>query len=958
MPATSTALAPRRDEPNAAFVSDKLFANTPLEFSDPNFLLSPNYLSLPPSSDPATRDLIVTPYNADAFERALSECGITHEFPFLVKNLRQGFPIGIMPQLSKSIIMENGHGVDDHPKAQEYVDTEFAAGRISREYDTAEEVEAVLGGPFVCSPLIIATSIQGPGKPPKDRVCRHLSKADKASGFPSVNSFIKEEKTEGIPPTFPTAFDGPDFIARTIALAPPGTKACSFDLRAFHRTIPFRIDHGNPFGSASASSNSGQVGGAIKRIWTIRIQRRGVTGRFEDDFSKFKFVTCTLTFVEIFGLVLDLNAPWHDEKCGTSFEDIFVSIGFEWDIPNKRARLPEEKRLKYLARIDKALDGGKVSLRDLQSVHGTLIHVSFIFRNGSSRLPAISNSFASYPDEFATRFLTRTARESLEWWRPRIANPNISRSLALHPLLDIRLVADASTSWGLGGFIGDEWFAMRIMEKEKKEDDIRWLEAVALEIMLLFLVESGIANVRLHMLSDNQTAIGILRKAVVHPVFDTPRISGFSVPPDDHTFAADVATSALLSAFPDPPKSRRPKQGDAHVPSPLRPFVPAQMPALAWQTPYGTSFLGSRRYLPPSHMALARAAISNSLAKSSKSSYAAGLLRFTQYCDRNSIPESMRMPAEPFLLRCFLADSIGSHGLKSAKNWLNGIAHWHHVNVAIWYGKDPSVKHVLRAVDKDGKFIRPPRGPVSIEHMRCIRDNLDLTTPKGAAYWALSCAAFWGCRRLGELTILSNNAFDPAHDVSRSAHITRSSTAGRSVVTIHLPWTKTTGSAGGSLILTSTDDDLCPVCAFDNHIAVNHSPNEHTPLFAYRSDDGWIPPVKAPFLAFLCALFRTAKLDQVFGHSFRIGGSVFLLCSGVEPEIVMKIGGWSSTCFLIYWRKLETLIPAKHNMPALFSQTRRAVRVTHLRLCDTGVSAASEFREGTHRHDPRGHCRP
>ncbi|KAF7328051.1 hypothetical protein MKEN_00386200 [Mycena kentingensis (nom. inval.)] len=727
------ALAPRRDGPNAAFVSDNLFVNTPLQFSNPTFLLSPHYLSLPPSSDPATRDLIVTPYNADAFELALSECGITH-----------------------------------------------------------------------------------------DRLL--------------------------------------------------------------------------------------------------------------------------------------------------------------WSIPNKLARLPEEKRLKYLTRIDKALDGGKISLRDLQSVHGTLIHVSFIFRNGSSRLPAISNSFASYPDEFATRFLTKTARESLEWWRSRIANPNISRSLALHPLLDVRLVADASTSWGLGGFIGDEWFAMRIIEKEDKEEDIRWLEAVALEIMLLFLLERGIANMRLHMLSDNQTAIGVLRKgrcnrsdrlnrvaacfweicvyrnitvdftyiesarnpadshhcrpnpaqlASSHPLvppspslsqpfpslsppasLDMPRISGLSAPLDEATFAGRHCYIRSPLRIPETRPNRvDPSRATLTSPSPLRPFVPAQMRALAWQTPYGTSFLGSRRYLPPSHMALARAAISNSLAKSSKSSYAAGLLRFTQYCDRNSIPESMRMPAEPFLLCCFLADSIGSHGLKSAKNWLNGIAHWHHVNVAIWYGKDLSVKRVLRAVDKDGKFIRPPRGPVSIEHMRCIRDNLDLTTPKGAAYWALSCAAFWGCRRLGELTILSNNAFDPTHDVSRSARTTRSSTAGRSVITIHLPWTKTTGSAGGSLILTSTDDDLCPVRAFDNHMAVNHSPNECTPLFAYRSDNGWIPPVKAPFLAFLCALFRTVKLDQVFGHSFRIGGSVFLLCSGVEPEIVMKIGGWSSTCFLIYWRKLETLIP-------------------------------------------------
>ncbi|KAF7327363.1 hypothetical protein MKEN_00313900 [Mycena kentingensis (nom. inval.)] len=377
--------------------------------------------------------------------------------------------------------------------------------------------------------------------------------------------------------------------------------------------------------------------------------------------------------------------------------------------------------------------------------------------------------------------------------------------------------------------------------------------------------------------------------------FDSLRVSSLTPSTNPSTRASDIAVAAISRAFPQPGKARRPKAGNAHKPNSLRPFVPASMRILAWQTPFGEERLGSTDYLPAADMARVRAEIMNSLAENSRSAYGAGPLRFTQYCVRNDIPESARMPAEPFLLACFIADSIGQHGLKSALNWLNGLAFWHAMNFAPWHGKDPS-------------FRRPP-GPVSVDHLRCIRANLDISSPEGAATWALATSAFWGCRRLGELTLRCKSKFDPVHDVSRSASLSRTVAGGRKVISIHLPWTKTTGSRGGTLILTATGDDLCPVAALENHLRVNHSPNEHTPLFAFRTSSGWSPIVKFNFLAFVSGIFKTAKLDQVFGHSFRIGGSVHLLCSGVEPEIVMKIGGWTSTCFLIYWRKLETVIP-------------------------------------------------
>ncbi|KAJ7159705.1 hypothetical protein C8R46DRAFT_1287259 [Mycena filopes] len=411
------------------------------------------------------------------------------------------------------------------------------------------------------------------------------------------------------------------------------------------------------------------------------------------------------------------------------------------------------------------------------------------------------------------------------------------------------------------------------------------------------------------------------------PHFETLHVSSTSQNHDNSGFASDISAAASAIAFPKPGKARRPRQGEVHRPSALRPLVPARLRSLAWQTPHGIAAMGSRRYLPPKDLAMVKASICRALAPSSQSNYGAGPLRFTQYCDKNEIPENLRMPAEPLLLCCFLVDSIGSSGLKCAQNWLNGISYWHTLNDAPWHGNDTSVKKILRTISKDYEHTRPLRGsleftarrnpgthpyylrgPISVEHMRCIRTNLDLASPRGAAFWALACAAFWGCRRLGELTLPSSLGFDRIYHASRSSHLARSRAGGLDVVSIHLPWTKTTGRKGGSLILTATNDDLCPVWAVENHLRINHSPDADTPLFAFRDGAKWTPVVKTHFMALIANLFRAAKLDQVFGHSFRIGGSAFLLCCGVEPEVVMKIGGWTSTCFLIYWRKLESVM--------------------------------------------------
>ncbi|KAJ7648572.1 putative tyrosine recombinase [Mycena polygramma] len=391
------------------------------------------------------------------------------------------------------------------------------------------------------------------------------------------------------------------------------------------------------------------------------------------------------------------------------------------------------------------------------------------------------------------------------------------------------------------------------------------------------------------------------------------RVSSSSRAPDPAASLADIRKAAALSL---PYKAaRQARAANALEPSEFRPHVPADRRLLLWTSPHSMLAHDAMRKagLPLELQVRIFEGLLRAHEPETRETYGAGLLRYSQFCDRKLIGESARMPADRFLLAAFVADAIGTCSGKCIRNWLCGLRLWHVYNDAPWHGDDGWLPALKKSADKAGvSFKRPPRGPITREHMRAYRATLDLSTPYGAARWSTATSCFWGCRRLGELVIRSRSKFSRLRDTCRSTRIARSVVNGRAVRAVHLVWTKTTTTEGGELILTAMygpDADLCPVWAFDNHERVNHSPPPDTPLFAYRTASGWRSLTKDTFLADSSAVFRAACLDLVFGHSYRIGGSLALLEAGVAPEVIMKLGGWTSLCFLIYWRRLAQILP-------------------------------------------------
>ncbi|KAF5383676.1 hypothetical protein D9615_003673 [Tricholomella constricta] len=529
-------------------------------------------------------------------------------------------------------------------------------------------------------------------------------------------------------------------------------------------------------------------------------------------------------------------------------------------------------------------------------------------------------------NNFVTHHLSDSVVHTLRWWLVKLGDPSGSRILRpITKIAQIDVFVDASTSWGLGIILGNFWHALKLVENWKQPNhDICWLEAVAVKLAVSFLAQLGFSNTHVLIHSDNYGAIGAhykhrspnvpinlctrrtyatLVQHLIVPSF--VYVESDLNPADPISRGVSGAPRTFIKLPPRTPtvENAFPQFEHLSPPSLLPPSDSNDFTTLECMAspPHTTSTT-----VAPGPLLYTR--FLDSLSVSTRQSYGAGLLRFTQFCDRLRIPEDQRMPASDLLLSAFVADASGSHSGECVRNWLNGLRSWHILNRADWHGQDPLVLSYKKSADKLGvRFKCPSRNPITLDHLLTLYHHLNLATHCDAAVWAAALVAFWGCHRLGEL-LPTSSTFSPALHVSRSSNIKTSYVNGSKVVTFHLPLTKTS-SSGDQCILTATNNIFCPVSALLHHLRLNNI-TSHTHLFAFSTDSSFSILTKSLFLNMTSKIFAAHSLDPVFGHSYRIGGTVELLAAGVPPEVVMKLGGWTSLCFLHYWRGLDFLVSA------------------------------------------------
>ncbi|KAE9384888.1 hypothetical protein BT96DRAFT_1094218 [Gymnopus androsaceus JB14] len=202
------------------------------------------------------------------------------------------------------------------------------------------------------------------------------------------------------------------------------------------------------------------------------------------------------------------------------------------------------------------------------------------------------------------------------------------------------------------------------------------------------------------------------------------------------------------------------------------------------------------------------------------------------------------MPASEDLIIGFVGFHIGNVSGSSVKGWLAGLRAWHDLHGAPWPSDSRKIRFARMSLRIAGAHRkRPMRNPITIAHLLALYFGINFNIPFHCAVWAVACNAFWGCRRLGELTIPSKSAFDPKLHVARSTAIQFALHPNKSPksVTFHIPWMKTTKEKGASVIGTAQHKELrslCPFIAMKKHMQVNTDMPADFSLFGYIDDHG------------------------------------------------------------------------------------------------------------------------
>ena len=269
------------------------------------------------------------------------------------------------------------------------------------------------------------------------------------------------------------------------------------------------------------------------------------------------------------------------------------------------------------------------------------------------------------------------------------------------------------------------------------------------------------------------------------------------------------------------------------------------------------------------------------------------------------------MHAEPFPVSeaslCAFVASLARQGLApgSIRTYLAAVRHAQVVRglpEPRQHSSLPRLQLLQSGVRRDraerGQATPRPRLPITPPILRRLKSSWG-RGPDDVMLWAVSVTCFFGFFRAGELTVPSQSAFDPRVHLTWG-DITREGGHPPAWARVFLKRSKTDQFGRGvAIYLGATGDDLCPVTALLEYVAVRGV--SQGPFF--RFVDG-TPLTKARFVSRVrAALERAGVPCRLYsGHSFRIGAATTAAEKGVQDSTIQALGRWSSTAFLSYIR--------------------------------------------------------
>ena len=560
------------------------------------FVPSAAPLHITPNNAPVSHSLLTikTPFIPDEWERLLNSITPFNPFPDIPIGMRFGFDMGIRLPPSYTYTPPNHNSALSFPDhVLSHIHTELSLGRYSGPFSRSR-LELLIG-PFRTSPLGTVPKTVGSVE---RRVVQDLSFPRNNPNLPSINHQINIDDFRCDWGTFNEVRD-------IVINAPDYTEAATLDVDSAFRCCPitpsqqrnfiihwndlFYIDHNAPFGATSAGGVFGRVADAKTAILTSK--KLGPSKNWVDDFVFFRYPLSldsnspvfSYSLTDIYDLATRLGWPWKLSKT-RPFATTFKYLGFIWDLSHKTVQIPDDKKQRYISKLEPWVPGQKFSRKDAESILGTLVHCSLALPNGRSHLPAISR-FASSFNYSTSSFITKTPNPSvitdIVWWRAQLANSFCGSSLSKPPPISpIEFWVDASSSWGIGVVLGTEWDYWKLRPRWDRDGrNIGWAEIVAIELGLLFAIFRGHSEIHFLVKSDNQGVISAIQggksrnpeqNAVLQRI--TLLLSQFKI----WTSSLYVPSADNLADLPSrglPPPSFSRADSSFSLPLPLQPFL-------------------------------------------------------------------------------------------------------------------------------------------------------------------------------------------------------------------------------------------------------------------------------------------------------------------------------------------------------------------------------------------------
>ncbi len=189
-------------------------------------------------------------------------------------------------------------------------------------------------------------------------------------------------------------------------------------------------------------------------------------------------------------------------------------LGLEIDSVRQMIVIPHEKLIAIRAKISDALAGAEISLRDLQSLIGSLSFVCKAVTPGRAFLRRLIDLTRGIKKPWCKLKLSIGAKKDLDMWLLFLDHFNgsaIFPEQAWFDEADLQFFTDSSAGIGFGGYFQGKWFQGRWPHEKFKKKSIAWLEFFPI-LVAVVLWGHLLKGKKIIIRSDNSPVVNIINK--------------------------------------------------------------------------------------------------------------------------------------------------------------------------------------------------------------------------------------------------------------------------------------------------------------------------------------------------------------------------------------------------------------------------------------------------------------